>query len=275
MSKKTVSNGQEWTKKEITFLENSYKAGYSRTEISKLYKEKFNKEGWTRSPDSIKNAINVYCQHITLDLPKVLYIDVETKPMKAYVWNQWENDVGLDMLIEDGSIMSFCAKWAGDPESKVIYKDQRGKEKNLLNDKVIMQELWKLMDEAEIIVWQNGNSFDRKKINARFIAHGLGAPSQYKMIDTLLLARSNFSFFSNKLQHLSGMFAKNNKKDSHKDFPGFTLWDQCIKGNIKAWNSMKKYNILDVLALEEVFLALAPYIKNNKTVTATMRVYNK
>jgi len=142
-----------------------------------------------------------------------------------------------------------------------------------MNDKAIMQELWKLMDEADIICWQNGNAFDRKKINARFIAHGLGAPSQYKMIDTLLLARSNFSFFSNKLQHLSGMFAKKNKKDSHSDFPGFKLWDECLKGNIKAWNSMKKYNIIDVLALEEVFLALAPYIKNNKTVTAALRVY--
>lgn len=275
MAKKVVSNGREWTKKEISFLESKYTLGYNRNEISKLYKEKFVREGWTRSPDSIKNAINVYCQHITQDLPKVLYIDIETKPMKAFVWGQWENNVPLEMLIEDGSILSFSAKWAGDPDDKVIYMDQRGKEKNLMNDKKLMQVLWNLMDQADIIVGQNSNRFDLPKINARFIAHNLGSPSPYKKIDTLLLARANFSFFSNKLQHLSGMFAKKNKKDSHSDFPGFKLWDQCLKGNLKAWNAMKKYNIIDTLALEEVFLELAKYIKNNKTVTAALRVYNK
>lgn len=272
MSKKTVTNGREWTKKEITFLESKHRAGYSRNEISKMYAERFVKEGWTRSPDSIKNAVERYCMHIDKDIPKVLFLDIETKPMKAYVWNQWENDVPLDMLIEDGAILSFCAKWAGD--DKVIYKDQRGKEKNLMNDKKLMQELWNLMDEADIIIAHNGNKFDVPKINARFIAHRLGAPSQYKKIDTMLLARSNFSFFSNKLAHLSGMLAKT-KKDEHKEFPGFSLWLECLKGNKKAWEAMRVYNCKDVLALEEVFLELAKYVKNNKTVAAALRAYEK
>jgi hypothetical protein len=275
MSKnKSVSNGREWTPKEIRFLETKYRAGYSRNEISKQYAERFAKEGWTRSPDSIKHGIEVYCQHVAKDLPRVLFLDIETKPAKAYVWQQWENDVPLDMLIEDGAILSFCAKWAGDPESKVIYMDQRGKEKNLMNDKKLMQELWKLMDEATIIVGQNSNAFDLKKINARFIAHGLDAPSEYKKIDTMLLAKANFSFFSNKLAHLSSLLA-DVKKDSHKDFPGFSLWDQCLKGNIKAWNAMKLYNIRDVLATEQVFLKLAKYVKNNKNVASVLRVYGK
>lgn len=274
MSKKNISNGREWTKKEISFLESKYRSGYSRLEISKMYAEHFVKDGWTRSPDSIKHGIEVYCQHIKKDIPKVLFLDIETKPAKAYVWQQWENDVPLDMLIEDGAILSFCAKWAGDPESKVIYKDQRGKEKNLMDDKKLMQELWKLMDEADIICGQNSNAFDLKKINARFIAHGLEAPSQYKKIDTMLLAKQNFSFFSNKLAHLSALLAEV-KKDSHNEFPGFSLWDQCLKGNKKAWDTMKRYNIKDVIATEQVFLKLSRYVKNNKTVAAALRAYEK
>lgn len=273
-SKKNVSNGREWTKKELTFLESKYRAGYSRSEISKMYAERFLKEGWTRSPDSIKNAIYAYLGHVQQDIPKVLFLDIETKPAKAYVWQQWENDVPLDMLIEDGAILSFCAKWAGDPESKVIYKDQRGKEKNLMDDKKLMQELWKLMDQADIICGQNSNAFDLKKINARFIAHGLEAPSQYKKIDTMLLAKQNFSFFSNKLAHLSALLAEV-KKDSHNEFPGFQLWDQCLKGNKKAWDTMKRYNIKDVIATEQVFLKLSKYVKNNKTVAAALRAYEK
>lgn len=274
MSKKVASNGREWTPKEITFVENKYRTGFSRNEISKAYKERFAKEGWERSPDSIKHAISVYCLHVNKDVPKVLYIDIETKPAKAFVWGQWENNVSLDMLIEDGGIISFCAKWAGEPESKVIYMDQRGKEKNLFNDKVMMKKLWQLLDEADIVCAHNGNRFDIPKINARFIANDLGSPSSFKKIDTLLLARSNFSFFSNKLAHLSSLFAKT-KKDEHKEFPGFSLWDQCLKGNKKAWMSMEKYNKKDVIALEEVFLKIAKYVKNNKTVTSALRAYEK
>lgn len=270
MSKKM---SQEWTQKEITFVENKYKAGYSRNEISKAYRERFAKEGWTRSPDSIKHAIEVHCQHVTKDIPKVLFIDVETKPAKAYVWKQYENDVSLDMLIEDGCMLSFCAKWAGD--DKIIYMDQRGKEKNLANDKAMITKLHSLMDEASIICWQNGDSFDRKKINSRFIANKLGPVSDYKTIDTLKLARNNFAFFSNKLAHLSAQLASSHKKDSHKEFPGFSLWLECMAGNVKAWNAMKKYNVLDVLSLEEVFLELAKYVKNNKTVAAALRAYGK
>lgn len=268
-----MKSKQEWSKREITFVLNKHKAGYSRYEIAKLFTKHFIKDCITRTPDSIKHCIDSHGQDIERDIPKMLYIDVETRPAKAYVWQQYDNNIDLPMLIEDGSILSFCAKWAG--SSKVIYHDQRGKEKNLDNDKNIMMKLWKLMDEADIICWHNGNKFDKGKINARFIAHNLGAPSEYKTIDTLTLARSNFKFFSNKLAHLSKLLAKNHKKDSHNDFPGFSLWDQCMKGNIKAWNSMKRYNILDVLSLEEVFLQLAKFVKNNKNVAAALRVYKK
>lgn len=275
MKKKKVSNGREWTKKEITFLEGKYAAGYSRTEIAKLYKQRFQKEGWERSPDSIKNAIVAYCGHVDRDVPRVLYIDIETRPSTAYVWQQYDNNINLDMLIEDCAILSFCAKWAGDNDDEVIYHDQRGKEKNLDNDKALMLKLHTLLDEADIVIGHNIRKFDIPKINARFIQHNISAPSQYKTIDTLSIARGNFSFFSNKLAHLSGKLAKNHKKDSHNDFPGFKLWDECMKGNVKAWNSMQKYNILDVLSLEEVFLSLSRFVKNNKVVTSALRNYER
>jgi DNA polymerase elongation subunit (family B) len=277
MSKKQkiINNGVEWTKKEITFVRNKFKAGYSRNEISRAYKSRFSEEGLTRSPDSIKHCIEVYCQDIVLDVPRVLFLDVETKPNMAYVWQQYDNNIDLSMLIEDGSIMSFSAKWAGDPDSKIIYHDMRGKEKNLKNDKELMKKMLVLLEEADIVIGHNIIKFDIPKINERFIEHGFDAPSEYKIIDTLRLAKNNFSFFSNKLAYLSKKLAKKHKKDSHGEFPGFSLWSECMKGNKKAWNSMKKYNIIDTLALEEVFLELAKYTKNNKNVTSVLRCYGK
>ena len=203
------------------------------------------------------------------------FFDLETSPHKAYIWRQYDNNIDLPMLINDGTILSFSAKWAGDPDSKIMYFDMRGKEKNLHNDKALMLKLWSLLDEADIVCGHNVKKFDIPKTNARFIVHNIPAPSEYKVIDTLTLARSNFGFFSNKLAHLSEKLAKKHKKSSHKNFPGFSLWDQCMKGNKKAWAEMKNYNILDTLALEEVFLELSKYAKNNKLVTAALRNYPK
>jgi hypothetical protein len=44
------------------------------------------------------------------------------------------------------------------------------------------------------------------------------------------------------------------KKLTHGEFPGFKLWAECLKGNIKAWKEMEEYNKHDVLALEELYV---------------------
>jgi hypothetical protein len=261
----------DWTKAEIKFVLSQYKKGYSRHSIAKLFKQNFSLD---RSANSIKHCIETYGTEIEKDLPKVLLLDVETKPKKAWVWGSYDQNVGTDMLIEDGAILSWSAKWLGDPENKVIYKDQRGNEKNLLNDKKIMQPLRDLLDDADIVIWQNGDSFDYGEINNRLIEHEIEPPSPYKTIDTVKMARKHFRFFTNKLAHMTAKFCKKYKKQDHKMFPGFSMWDECMKGNIKAWNCMKEYNKFDVLSLEELFLVLAKYAKGDAKIAAAMRTYN-
>jgi hypothetical protein len=51
------------------------------------------------------------------------------------------------------------------------------------------------------------------------------------------------------------------KKLSHKKFPGFELWRECLKGNMEAWEEMRIYNIMDVLSLEELYTKLIPWDK--------------
>lgn len=264
---------QEWSKREITFVLNKHQAGYSRNEIAKAFNLKF--PDMSRTQDSIKHCVETHGQHIEQEIPKVLILDIETKPIQAWVWGIFDQNIPLNMVTQDGSILSWSAKWLGEPESKVMYKDMRGKEKNLSNDKELLLPLWKLMNEATIILGQNSDSFDIKKLNARFIQNGLDAPDEYKTIDTLKLARRYFGFMSNKLEHLSSILNKKHTKSTHKQFPGFSLWEQCIAGNLKAWKEMQSYNKLDVFATEEVFLKLSKYVKNNKTVTAALRAYNK
>jgi hypothetical protein len=183
-------------------------------------------------------------------MSKVLIIDIETAPILASVWKLWDNNVGLNMIKEDWYIMSFASKWMG--SDAVLYEDCR---ENIEDDKLLLTKLHMLLSEADFVVAHNGDKFDIKKINARLILNGFPPPSPYKTIDTLKIAKKHFAFTSNKLEYLTGKLCKD-KKLSHGKFPGFDLWSECLKGNIEAWDEMKKYNIMDVVSLEELYIKL-------------------
>jgi DNA polymerase III epsilon subunit-like protein len=192
--------------------------------------------------------------------PKILLFDIETAPILGYVWGLWENTLGLNQIHTDWFVLSWSAKWLDRPE--VMYMDQR-KSKKIENDKNLLKEIWKLLDEADIVVTQNGKKFDVKKLNARFILNGFQPPSPFQHIDTLKIAQKHFGFTSNKLEYLSKKLNINYKKQDHKKFPGFELWKECIAGNLEAWKEMETYNTYDVLALEEVYKKLIPWDTSN------------
>jgi hypothetical protein len=189
---------------------------------------------------------------------RVLIVDIETAPILGYVWGLWDQNVGLNQIKCDWHILSWSAKWLGDPPNKVMYADQRNAP-NIEDDKKLLKPLWKLLDEADVVIWQNGKQFDHKKLNARFILNGMQPPSSYKQIDTLSIAKRHFGFTSNKLEYLSGKLCHKYKKLTHKKFPGFELWKECLAGNKEAWSEMEKYNKHDVLALEELYTKLIPW----------------
>src|ERR1019366_629943 len=182
---------------------------------------------------------------------RVLVLDIETSPMLVYVWNLKDQYVGLNQIVQDWHIMAWSAKWLGEPASSVKYYDQRNLKVG--DDLPILRPLWKLLNEADIVLTQNGKSFDVKKINARFLLHGMQPPSPYKHLDTYLIARNTAAFTSNSLEYLTGKFCAKYKKLSHAKFPGLRLWSECLKGNKAAWAEMKLYNIHDVLSTEELY----------------------
>ena len=188
--------------------------------------------------------------------PKILLVDIETAPILAHVWGLFDQNVSLNQVKSDWHLLSWSAKWLGDKE--IMYMDQR-KSKDVENDKNILKGIWELLDEADIVIGQNSIAFDTKKLNARFMVHKMGPPSPFRQIDTMRLAKKHFAFTSNKLAYMTEKFCTKYKKLEHKKFPGFELWSECLKGNLQAWKEMEKYNKHDVLALEELYLKLAPW----------------
>lgn len=190
--------------------------------------------------------------------PRVLIFDIETAPILGYVWGLWENNVALNQIHSDWHILSWSAKWLGDAPDKVMYMDQRNA-KHIEDDSKLLKGIWKLLDEADVIITQNGKNFDQKKIQARFILSGMKPPSSYRHIDTMLLAKKHFAFTSNKLEYMSGKLCTKYKKLKTTEFQGFELWKACLNGDIRAWKEMEKYNKYDVLSLEELYTKLIPW----------------
>lgn len=193
---------------------------------------------------------------MSIKKPKVLLLDIETAPILGYVWGLFDQNVALNQIYSDWHILSWSAKWLD--EDKIMYADQRYA-KDVADDRRILKQIWKLLDEADVIITQNGKNFDAKKLNARFVLQGLKPPSSYKHIDTFIIAKKHFAFTSNKLEYLSDKLCTKFKKLKPKKFQGFEMWKACLNGNMAAWREMEKYNKHDVLALEELYKKLIPW----------------
>lgn len=212
------------------------------------------------TPNMVRKAHERY-RYDVLDLteqekPKILLFDIETMPMEFYAWSLRQKYLSLDMMKEDWSVLSYAAKWLDQDE--IFYESIEG-QKNQRDDRKILKKIWKLLDEADIVVGHNSDAFDIKKLNARFIMNGMQRPSKYKKMDTCKMARKNFGFTSNKLSYLTSVLCTEHKKSDHNEFPGFKMWLECINKNKRAFNTMKEYNMLDVTSLEELFKKMLPW----------------
>jgi hypothetical protein len=187
--------------------------------------------------------------------PRILIADIETLPLEVWTWGLFDQNIGLNQIQSDWTVLSWSAKWLG--EKKVMYDDVRSDKPR--SDKRVLLGIWRLLDEADIVIWHYGSAFDHKKLNARFILNGFQPPSPYQQIDTKKLASKTFGFTSNKLEYLTDKLNTKYKKSGHRKYPGFDMWKACIKGDVKAFNEMREYNKMDVLSLEEMYLKIIPW----------------
>ena len=199
--------------------------------------------------------------------PIITTLDIETAPILGNVWRLFENNVSINQIHTDWSILSFTAKRL-DPKAptksvrsrraQCEYMDTSNAAGGVRDDLALVQRLWTIFNESDIIVGQNVASFDIRKIRARMMLHGMQPPSPCRVLDTLHIAKSIGAFTSNKLEYLSQHLSEVTKS-RHAKFPGFELWKACLDNNPAAWAEMRAYNIDDVLSTEEVYLRLRPW----------------
>jgi transposase-like protein len=197
------------------------------------------------------------------EMPAVLTIDIETLPILGYAWAAY--DTNLIRVKEDWCCACWGAKWWGD--ERVVSDVMTVKETETRNDERICRTLWRLFDEADVIIGQNIKKFDFKKMNTRWWYWGMGPPSSSKVIDTLETAHRAFSMTFNNLDYLANYRGIGKKKETG----GFDLWDDFMAGDKEAREHMVEYCVHDVELDEKVYDSMKPWVYNHPKLTA----YNK
>ena len=57
--------------------------------------------------------------------PKILVIDIETSPLESWTWGIWDQNVSLEQIKTEWTILSFAAKWLG--KRPILYADTGGR----------------------------------------------------------------------------------------------------------------------------------------------------
>lgn len=192
---------------------------------------------------------------------KILVFDIETAPHKAYIWKFWKENVGANQVISDWFCLTWSAKWLFD--TKVMSDKLTPQEAKEENDERIIKNIWNLLNEADVVIAHNAINFDIPKLNTRFLQYGMNPPAPYEVIDTLAHLKKRFKFSSNRLNYVNAVLGLDVKVDTG----GFDLWARCMEGDSDALQSMEKYNIQDVVILEDLYLKLRPWIKPHPNVS--------
>jgi len=195
------------------------------------------------------------------DGPAILVWDIETAPGLGWAWEKWNtNVIAWD---SDWYMLSVAYKWLGQKKIEFIGLNQspdfqQGQCPSCAtpDDRFVVERTHFLLDAADVAVAHNGDRFDIRKVNARFLAHDLGPVSPFSSIDTLKEHRRYFKEPQHSLSEIGRQLGIG-EKEVHT---GFDLWRRCMDGDPSAWRDMKKYNVRDVQLLEDAYLKIRPWI---------------
>jgi uncharacterized protein YprB with RNaseH-like and TPR domain len=111
------------------------------------------------------------------------------------------------------------------------------------------------MMSADIIAGHNVDKFDMRRANTRFLKGGLEPVMGKKTLDTLKIARSKFSFESNKLDYVSQWLGFRGKDDIRN-----ADWNRIVStGDEATLKKVLKYNKGDVTNGKAVLQKLMNY----------------
>jgi|APGre2960657404_1045060.scaffolds.fasta_scaffold00085_32 transposase-like protein len=185
--------------------------------------------------------------------PKILIFDLETSAAEVLAFGRNKQFISDDSVLkEGGKILTAAWKWLGEEQTE-FFGDLNEVVQG--SDETVTAVLWDLFNEADAVVAHNALNFDVKVLRTRCLTNGLPPLPTVKILDTLVMAKRNFRFPTNRLNTLAQYLGFGEKVDTG----GISLWRDVQSGDPEAFLKMIEYNIQDVVLLEKVYLALRSY----------------
>ena len=176
-----------------------------------------------------------------MNKPKILLFDIESTSLNATF----------------GTILCIGYKWLNKDKvhiPTILDKSSKG----MLDDSILVKKFADEFIKCDYVVSWYGIRFDLPMINSKLIKYGLG-PLPYKPhLDLWDVAKKNFKLHSNRLQAWSEFLGCGQRKSSIE----FDHWLRAALGNKKSLECIVDHCYRDVLVLEEVFLKMRPWVKD-------------
>ena len=186
----------------------------------------------------------------------------------SFFGNLYDANIRPQDLIETTSIV--CGAWRVIGEKKVnavsVMDFPSRFKKNVYDDHMVVKKLQEVVADADVLLHQNGDSFDVKKLRWRCKINGLPSVGKVKSIDTLKQVRKWYYPDSKRLDFLARELRIGKKLETG----GMDLWQNIIQAKhptegcspdmdlcAKSVSKMVRYNKHDVKILIGVFEELA------------------
>lgn len=173
---------------------------------------------------------------------KILFYDIETTPLKAYIWRLGKQVVRHGQLTEDGYMSDIiCMTWCwndGKPAQVIgwgYHKQDSTK---------IIEKFDALAKQADVVIGKNSDRFDNKHMNTRRLVAGLECePDWIKYTDDLeKQLRRHFNLPSYSLDYFSKLLGLGGKISMQ-----FSDWVDIVEKRSKAsYDKMLKYGKKDI-----------------------------
>jgi len=228
------------------------------------------KAEWYRAHNSTEPR-RIYCPVCAkpfnqTEAPKILLFDIETSHIKANLYHTGKQVVRHSFITDDFFMLSWAGKWLYGKESfgaAVTPREARAR-----NDKRIAGELHKVIQQAHYIITYNGDKFDIKKINWRFLMHNFKPANQYLSIDLYRRMKDVFSPASLAMDYVCKELGYNGKHHTDGE-----LWDEVEAGDQEAINRMYEYNVNDVWMMEDLYPRVRGWFKTHPNFAAFLEYY--
>lgn len=194
------------------------------------------------------------------DSLKMAAFDIETAPGIYYSFSVYDTSISSDKVIEYPRIIAFSAQWKDSKKVVFFSEYHNGRE-------AMLDALWELFNEADVLVSYNGDKFDIPWVEGELLEAGYSPPSPSMKIDLYKVIK-RVTRWPHKNLNTAAARLLGDQKIAH---PGFSLWRDCLMGDDeakrKAWALMKRYAIKDTKLLWPLFEKLKGRIKMPHPVT--------